>query len=110
MGAVVSEEDLLSFVSNDPLTKNHIHLYLHLDDENFFHHKEDTDFKTRWGIDKSISDKVHKSLKNLYANLDNDELIPESELVNKFLEEIKDISDKYRDEEIAKRWLSLSKN
>lgn len=108
LGSVLSEEDLLGHISNDPSIQNHIHLYLHLSDD-FKKHKEDNDFKARWGIDEKTTEKVHKALKSLYANLDDDELIPESEFVNKFLDELKDLSEEYRDEEVAKRWLSISK-
>ncbi|MEI6316429.1 MAG: HTH domain-containing protein, partial [bacterium] len=37
------------------------------------------------------------------------EIIPESEMVNRFLSELKKINVEMRDEEIAKRWLTLSK-
>jgi len=108
LGAIVSEHDLLSHLSKDKLTQNHIHLYLTLGDE-FIKHKEDDDFKTRWSVDSDISDEVHKSLKKLFENLSDDELIPESELIAKFLDEVKELSEQYKNEEIAKRWLSMSK-
>lgn len=108
LGAVVSEEDLLSHISKDKLSQNHIHLYLTLGDD-FTKNKEDEHFKTRWSIDNEVSEQVHNALKNLYSNLSDDELIPESELVSRFLDELKDLSSQYRDEEIARRWLSMSK-
>ncbi len=77
--------------------------------DNFTKHKEDAHFKTRWSVDGDISDKIHKSLKNLFENLTDNELVSEGELVGRFLEEVKEIADKYKNEEIAKRWLSISK-
>ena len=56
-----------------------------------------------------MSSEVHKSLKKLFENLSDDELIPEAELVDRFLEEVKTVADQYKNEEIAKRWLSMSK-
>lgn len=109
LGAIVSEDELLEHISKDKLTQNHIHLYLTLGDE-FKKHKEDEDFKTRWSVDDEITEEVHKSLKNLYSNLSDDELVPESEMVSRFLDEVKSISEQYKNEEIAKRWLSISKN
>jgi hypothetical protein len=109
LGAIVSEQELLNHVSKDKLTQNHVHLYLTLGDE-FKKHKEDDDFKTRWSVDDEVSEEVHKSLKNLYENLTEDELVPESELLARFLEEVKELSMQYRNEEIAKRWLAMSKN
>jgi hypothetical protein len=109
LGAVVSESELLNHISKDKLTQNHIHLYLTLGDD-FTKHKEDEDFKTRWSVDSEVADEVHKSLKNLYSNLSDDELVPESEIVARFLDEVKDLSEQYKNEEIAKRWLTMSKN
>lgn len=109
LGAIVSEEELLGHVSKDPQVQNHIHLYLTLGDD-FTKHKDDEHFKSRWSVSGEISDAVHNALKNLYSNLSDDELISETDLVNKFLEEVKGLSEKYRNEEIARRWLSISKS
>lgn len=108
LGGIVSEQELLSHIAKDELTQNHIHLYLTLGDA-FTKHKEDDHFKTRWSVDDEVSQEVHKSLKNLYTNLSDDELISESELVSRFLDEVKGLSEQYKNEEIARRWLSLSK-
>ncbi len=108
LGAIVSEQDLLNHLSKDKLTQNHIHLYLTLGDE-FTKHKEDDYFKIRWSVDDDVSEEVHKSLKNLFENLSDDELVPEAELVSRFLDEVKELSEQYKNEEIAKRWLSMSK-
>ncbi len=108
LGALVSEKDLLDHFSKDRLTQNHIHLYLTLSDD-FTKHKEDEHFKARWSVDPSISEKIHKSLKNLFENLSDDELVPEGELVTRFLEEVKELAEEYKNEEIARRWLGMSK-
>jgi len=108
LGAVVSEQDFLNHLSKDKLTQNHIHLYLTLG-ENFTEHKEDEHFKTRWSIDTDISEQIHNSLKNLFENLSDDELISEADLISRFLNEVKDLADHYKDEEIIKRWFSISK-
>ena len=108
LGGLVSEDELLDSVSKDQETKNHIHFYLVLGDE-FTKHREDDDFVSRWSIDSNLSEQVHSSLKNLYSNLSDTEIIPESEIVNRFLSELKKINVEMRDEEVAKRWLALSK-
>lgn len=108
LGAIVSEQDLLNHLSKDKLTQNHIHLYLTLGEE-FTKHKEDDIFKTRWSVDNDVSEEVHKSLKNLFENLSDDELVPEAELITRFLDEVKGLAEQYKNEEIAKRWLSMSK-
>jgi len=109
LGAVISEQDLLNHVSKDKLTQNNIHLYLTLGTNDFTKHKEDEHFKTRWSVDTDVSEQVHKSLKSLFESLSNDELVPEGELINRLLDEVKEVSEQYKNEEIARRWLSISK-
>lgn len=108
LGAIVSEHDLLNHLSKDKLTQNHISLFLTLGSE-FTKHKEDEHFKARWSVDADIADQIHKSLKKIYESLSDDELISESELIARFLEEVKELSEQYKNEEIARRWLSMSK-
>ena len=108
LGSFISEEDLLNNLSKDKCTQNHLHFYLVLGDE-FKSHKEDEDFKTRWSVDDSITESIHFALKNLYANLSDEDIVPEAEMVSRFLDEIKGVSEKYKNEEIARRWLSISK-
>ncbi len=71
--------------------------------------KEDDDFKHRWLIDSTLSDKVHSALRKLYGTLKDDDLLSEPDIIKSFLEQIEDVSEKFKNEEIAKRWLSLSK-
>ena len=108
LGSVISEENLLGHLSKDKSTQNHIHFLLVVG-EDFTREKEDIEFKHRWHIDKELSKKIHISLRQLYSTLSDDEILLESDMVSKFLEHLKDVSDKYKNEEIAKRWLSLSK-
>ena len=108
LGAIVSEKDFLNHLSKDKLTQNHIHLYLTLSDH-FTEHKEDEHFKTRWSVDADIADQIHKSLKKLFENLSDDELISEADLISKFLDDVRELAEQYKNEEIIKRWLSISK-
>ena len=108
LGGLVGEDELLESISKDQEVKNHVHFYLVLGDE-FTKHREDDDFVSRWSIDSNLSEQVHSSLKTLYTKLSDTEIIPESEIVNRFLDELKKINVETRDEEVAKRWLSLSK-
>lgn len=108
LGAVVSEHELLASISNDRSTQNHIHFLLVVG-EHFTKHKEDEHFHHRWHVDPALADKIHDSLEKLYQSLDDDDLIPESEMVNDFLEYVRDVSDEFKNEEILKRWLGISK-
>ncbi len=108
LGSVVAEHELLPHISKDKSTQNHVHFLLTLG-ESFKKHKEDNHFHARWSVDDATANKVHESLKKLYGSLNDEDLIPETEMIKNFLEHMKDASEKYRNEEIARRWLSMSK-
>ncbi len=108
LGGIVNEEDLLEYISKDKSAQNNIVLLLVLGAP-FKREKENSDFRHRWIVDEDVADKVHSAIKNLYKNMSKDDLISESDMVSSFLEHLKDISEQYKNEEIIKRWLSLSK-
>ncbi len=109
LGGIVAEDDLLAHISKDPSIQNHINFLLVLGDA-FKKEKEDDEFKHRWYIDPELSKKVHESLRSLYKGLSDDDLVSEAELIAQFLEYVKDVNEKYKNEEVLKRWLSLSKS
>lgn len=108
LGGVVSEEELLEEISKNKGIQNHIHFLLVLGDS-FTKMKENSDFICRWCIDKNLSKDIEGSIKKLYEGLDDDAIVTESELINSFLTHLKNVSDKYKDEAILKRWLNMSK-
>lgn len=108
MGAIVPEEEFLASVARDTANRNHVHFLLVVGDL-FEKSKEDTNFTHRWHVDKQVADSVQKALQALYNNLSDDDLIPEGEMVANFLREVTDLNEKYKQEEIVKRWLSLSR-
>ncbi len=107
LGAVISEKDLLDYLAKDESTKNHFHFLLVVGEE-FQRLKEDSDFKHRWQVDPELAKKIEEALKRLYSRLDDDDLIAEGDLIESFLDEMKDLNEKYKNEEIIKRWLALS--
>lgn len=109
LGSIVAEHDLLPFLSKDKITQNHIHFILTLG-ESFKKHREDDHFHARFSVDDEVGEKVHLTLKKLYENLKDEDLIPETEMIKRFFDHMKDITEHYRDEEMAKRWLSMSKD
>ncbi|OGI67843.1 hypothetical protein A2738_03090 [Candidatus Nomurabacteria bacterium RIFCSPHIGHO2_01_FULL_42_15] len=108
LGSIVAEHELLPHISKDKGTQNHIHFFLVLSDA-FKKHREDDHFHTRWSIDDHVVEKVHDALRKLYAGLSDEDLVPESEMIKKFFEHMGVVSEEYRNEEIAKRWLAVSK-
>ncbi len=108
LGSIVAEHEFLPYISKDKETQNHIHFFLVLGDV-FKKHREDEHFHARWSVDDGMAEKVHDALRRLYASLKDEDLIPETEMIKKFFDQMKDLAEQYRDEEIAKRWLSMSK-
>ena len=108
LGGIVVEEDLLKYISSDLSVQSHLNFILVVGHP-FTKIKEDEDFKHRWFIDSALSDKVHEALKKLYSTLKNEDLLSENDIIKSFLSHLEDVSEKYKNEEIAKRWLSLSK-
>jgi len=109
LGGIVAEHGLLNHISKDKGTQNHINFYLVLGDS-FRRHREDEHFHTRWSVDDEMASTVHDSLKKLYASLNDEDLVPETEMIKKFFDHMKDVADKYKSDEIVKRWLSMSKS
>ena len=107
LGGVITEKNILDYLSKDASARNHVHFLLTVGEE-FHREKENEDFHHRWHVDAEHAKKVEQSLKRLYSKLSDDELIVEADMVSAFLEEVKDINERYKDEEIIKRWLSLS--
>lgn len=108
LGSIVAEHELLLHISKDKNTQNHINFYLTLGDF-FKKHREDDHFKSRWSVDDEMAEKVHESLRKLYTSLSDEDLILETEMIKKFFDQMKDIAEQYRNDEIARRWLSMSK-
>src|SRR3989344_1363273 len=108
LGGIISEEDLLSHISADKSIQNHVHFLLVLGDA-FKKEKEDDHFKHRWHISDQLAEKVHKALKKLYENLTDDHLISELDIIAQFLTHVEDVADHYKNEDIVRRWLSISK-
>ena len=108
LGGIVVEDDFLGHVSKDASAQNHIHFLLVVGDS-FGHKKEDEEFKHRWHVDEKLAANIEESLRKLYAGLGDEDLLPEAEITSKFLEHLESVSEKYKNQEILKRWLSLSK-
>ena len=107
LGGIVAEKDLLKHFNKDPKIQNHFHFLLAIGEE-FKREKEDEEFKHRWQVDAELSEKIKTALRKLYSKLSDDELMLESDLIDSFLDEVKDLNDKYKNEEVIKRWFAIS--
>ncbi len=109
LGGIVCEDDLLNYITKDESLQNHIYFLLVLGDP-FKYRKEDNELRRCWYVDHELAQAVEGALKRLYSTLSDDDLIPEAEMLDRFLVELKGLNDKYRNAEIAKRWLTISKS
>jgi DNA-directed RNA polymerase delta subunit len=108
LGGVIVEQELLDYISKDPSMQSCINFLLVIGHP-FKKMKEDEDFKHRWFIEEDLEKKIQDSLKKLYENLSDNQLVSEQEMIKTFLGYVEHVSDQYKTEEIAKRWLNLSK-
>lgn len=108
LGGVVSEEDLLNFITNDKQMQNHIHLLLVLGDY-FIERKENKEFKRLWIVDADVATHVEDSLNKLYKNLSKDDIVSEQDMVASLARYLENIRDELKNEEIIRRWLGISK-
>lgn len=109
LGSIVPEDTLLSGLAADEKARNRIRFMLVVGSA-FIRERETDEFYARWHVDTRTAGQVHSALSKLYGKLDDAEVLSESEIINRFLEELKEVNEAYRNEEILKRWLSISKN
>lgn len=108
LGAIVPEDTLLDGLASEAKARNRFRFLLVVGSA-FFRERETDHFFARWHVDKKTADVVHDALTRLYASLSDSEVLAEGEMLDRFLEELKTINDAYKNEEVLKRWLSLSK-
>ncbi len=108
LGGIICEDDLLNFITKDKSMQNHIYFLLVLGDP-FKYRKEDNEVNRCWYVDPQLAESVKSALENLYHGLSDEDVIPEGEMVDRFLKELENINQKYLNEEILRRWLAISK-
>lgn len=109
MGGVVHEDELLQSLASDEKSRNRVRFLLVVGSA-FFRERETDEFYARWHVDPATAESVHQALSRLYSSLPDTEVLAEGDIIDRFLEELKDVNDAYKDEEVLKRWLSLSKS
>jgi hypothetical protein len=109
LGSIVHEDELLSHFAKDEKSRNRFRFLLVVGSA-FYRERETDDFYARWHVDHETAKAVHGALSRLYSSLDDNDVLAEDALMDRFLDELKDINEAYKNEEILKRWLTLSKN
>ncbi len=108
LGGIIPEDELLSGLATDEKSRNRYRFLLVVGSA-FFRERETDDFYARWHVDHKTADAVHSALSRLYETLDDAEVLAEGDIINRFLDELKDVNSAYQNEEILKRWLTISK-
>jgi hypothetical protein len=108
IGVMIPEDELLSALGKDEKSRNRFRFLLVLNAV-FFRERETNDFLSRWHVDSATAKSIHEALSRLYSSLPDDEVVSEGEILDRFLDELKGVNDAYKNEEVLKRWLSLSK-
>jgi hypothetical protein len=106
-GGLIAEHVLLDELTNDSVIKNHLYFILVVGDQ-FYKSKENPQYTHRWFTERKIADAVETALKSVYKSLNNDELVSENEIINRFRNALLEITDK-QDDAVLKRWLMISK-
>ncbi len=109
LGAVVSEDKLMNYLSKDKVLQNHINLYLVIGGY-FTKGKETDSFYSYWSVDDNLCDHVKGCLLKLHTSVDDEELLQEGEVLERFVSNLDQLVDEYKnDREIINKYLSISK-
>jgi len=108
LGGVVSEQDLFSELTKDSSLQNHLYFMLVVGNA-FERIRENDSFNCRWCIEKKLSETVEKAIQNVMKTIDEDDLVSEEDMLARLRAELAELEERYHDEAILKRWLSMSK-
>tara|TARA_B100000508_G_scaffold113876_1_gene92579 strand:+ start:2538 stop:3563 length:1026 start_codon:yes stop_codon:yes gene_type:complete len=106
-GGLIAEHVLLDELSDEALTRNHLYFLLVVGDP-FYKSKENPQYSHRWYTERKTAESVEKALRSVHKGLNRDELISESDIVNRFRAELAEMAAEHN-EEVLKRWLHISK-
>ncbi len=112
LGVIVPENHLFDHISERKSTQNHVYLLLDLTDS-FTRERANDHFHHRWHVDNRVASVVHDALQRLHSNLSLEDLVSESEMIDRFRSHIDDLPSDHthhqENEEVLRRWLSLSR-
>ncbi len=108
LGGIVPHEELFSYLTTSRSSENALFFLMTVGEE-FFLTRETSEFYAHWCLDPKLAQKVRDALRALYAELPDDALIPEHEMIRRFLNHLQTINDRAFEEEVIVRWLFLAK-
>lgn len=106
-GGVIAEHVFLDELTTDPTTRNHLYFLLVVGDP-FYKSKENPHYSHRWYTERKTAEKIESALRNVHKSISRDELVSESEIINRFRAELAEMATEHN-EEVLKRWLKMSK-
>jgi hypothetical protein len=106
-GGLIAEHVLLDELSSDPLVRNHLYFLLVVGDP-FYRSKENPHYTHRWFTEHKKVEEVEKALRAVRKSLKRDELVTETEIINRFKVELAEIAEQHN-EDVLMRWLKISK-
>jgi len=96
-------------MSKDKVTQNHINLYLVLDG-NLTKIKGSDNFHTHWSVDDTIAKHITEAIDKLHTTIEDEDLLTESEVIDKFIINLDQLVDEYRNNRnIIHKYLEISK-
>lgn len=108
LGGVMSEDVMLSALTEDPNQEKHL-VFLLTVGQNFSFAKETPDFLGRWHVNQTLADQVQSALSALAEAISRDDLVAEEDIIERFSEQLKQAGLKKFTPEILTHWLGLSK-
>ncbi len=108
-GGVTAEDGLLTGLSKKTLQQNCYYFLLVLGNP-FIREKEDAEFKTRWFIDRQLSEDTSSVLKSVRKEFASDDLMTERDIISLARKKTKNYQSRFKNgDEDIKQLLSLSK-
>ncbi len=108
LGGVVAERELVAHAPKSPVEQNSL-VFLLAAGEPFKLNKENKEFVHHWYLDDTRAERVMESLRNLYTQLDNDVVLPESDMVATYRNTLREHGVDVKDDDTLLRWITLSK-
>ena len=108
LGGVVSEQDLFSALTQEQALQNHLYFMLVVGNP-FERIRENDAFNCRWCVEKKLSETVERAIQNVMKTIGEDELVSDEDMLGRLRVELVHLEDRYHEEDVLKRWLSMSK-
>ncbi len=108
LGGVAPQDELLNLLTKNAKDQNHLLFLLHVG-ETFDRKKEGNEFVHHWYLDSVRAKGVRDAIRSLHDALNETVVLPESEILEQYKDELRKGKIAQDSDETLLRWLSLSK-